>query len=451
MENSQQIHDSQNSEPQTNQTEQPASPIQPASDQQHAKSKKKSLIILAVVVLCVLLVGSATAYVALVYLPNKPENVLKKAVSNYVSNPGAYTVSGKLDQAGPNDPDFNYTIKTSAAGDSEVAIQTSTFLQNPELVVRKVSGNYYVNFSQFEDLKKLATHYSNFGPKGIQEKIAEFTETSNLFSNQDQWLEVGGYIFEQPVSKSTTASESSNFDGMTLTSIGAEETLNGKTTRKYTVTLTKDAFTQLASRIDGSANVPVLSTLFPNTGVSADTVTADVWVNTDTKIIEQIQYEGRPFSDATFSLKTVANDSNTIVAPQAEKLTSKLGYGIVLTQLFNKQYQQAKSDTDKERIADLKGIKTALEIYKAKTGHYPERNEMSVDQESFIRSQMPGADLDIFKDPAGRLIGLSGSQYAYVSALNDDNQDCGRFNKPCEKYFIVTTLDDNQQYQLNSN
>ncbi len=253
---------------------------------------------------------------------------------------------------------------------------------------------------------------------------------------------------QQPAAQTTTNGQS-DFSGMTLSKVGAKETVNGKPTIKYEVTLSADAFKQIVGQLDSVANVPVLNGIFPKSGVSADQIKADVWVSTKTKTIEQISYDGRPFRDATFSFKLGAAD-NHIDAPQAEKLTSKLGYGIVTSQLFNKQYQQGSSDSDRERIADLKGIKTALEIYKARTGHYPERYEMSVNQESFIGSQMSGADFEVFKDPAGRFIGRSGSQYAYVPALNNDSQDCGRFSKPCEKYFINTTLDDGKQYQLNS-
>jgi hypothetical protein len=63
---------------------------------------------------------------------------------------------------------------------------------------------------------------------------------------------------------------------------------------------------------------------------------------------------------------------------------------------------------------------------------------------------MDGVDFEIFKDPNGRFIGLNGSQYAYVGESADGSQDCGRFSTACQKFFIVTTLDDNTEYQLNS-
>ena len=116
--------------------------------------------------------------------------------------------------------------------------------------------------------------------------------------------------------------------------------------------------------------------------------------------------------------------------------------------MFSKDYQKAGSEGDKESIADLKGIKTALEIYKAKNGHYPVRYDLSVNQQSFITNQMPGASLEVFKDPSGRFIGLNGSQYSYVPSTTSGDESCS--GSDCAKYFIFVTLDDGTKFQFNS-
>lgn len=420
-----------------------------SSDMQKHGTKKKKLILASIFLAIICIASVVVAYALLIYIPNKPENVFKKAMANFTQDPSGYSISGKLDQGGPNDPDYNYTINTDQDGNSYARVDVSTFLQRPSVSVQKIDGKLYVQFTGFEDSKKLATHYSNSGQKGIQEYIAEFTDKASLTATQDKWLEVGNYFTQQPNQTTNSASTQTELTGATLSSVGSRETVNGKATRKYEVTLSSDAFRKMAGQFDSAASAPVLSGIFPKGGISTDQINITVWVNTKSKTIEQISYDGRPFSDATFSFKYVATE-NKIDKPQAEKATSKLGYGIVSTQVFNKQFQQGDSVADKERLADLKGIKTALEIYKARTGHYPERYEMSVTQESLITNQMRGADIDIFKDPNGRLIGRNGSQYAYVPALSNDSQDCGKSSKPCEKYFVVTTLDNGQQFQLNS-
>lgn len=453
MDNQQPSYDTQNQnlEQQTYQTSQITQPVVSASQQQGNKGKKKGRAILIAIALLILILGGAAAYIFLVFIPNKPENIFKKAVLTYATSRGNYTVTGRLDQGGPNDADYDYIIQTNTKGDSSAEVQMSTFMQRPKLAGQKVNGKYYVKFSQFYDTAELAKHFRNSGSKGSQEYIAEFADKSNLTPNLDKWLEVDSYILDNTASTSADTSTPKDITGITLDSASVKETLNNVSTRKYVVTLPADSFIQFAALINKSANMPLLTTLFPSGGLSADSFKMNVWVNLKTKTIEQVTYSGRPFKDATLSLKVVANNKISITAPQAEKLTSKLSYGIVTSGLFNKDFQIGEGDGDRERIADLKGIKTALEIYKAKTGHYPERYDLGANQESFIGSQMPGADFEVFKDPAGRFIGLNGSQYAYTPALNDDTQDCGKFSKPCEKYFIATTLDSGKQYQLNSN
>lgn len=428
----------------------PPEPIVTGSQLQKTSSKRKRNIILLIIFLLLALVGGAAAYVWYVYIPNKPEVVLRKAVESYINDKTGYTITGKLDRSGPNDPDFDYSIKTNAQGGATSNLYMSTFLQSPHIETIKADDKLYVNFGGFEDFKTLAKHYTNVGAPGIQEAVAAFTESSGLVGNQNKWLQVDDFILEQPAAPKNSGERLPGIPGAALKTIGAEETLNGKKTRKYEVTLDKDAFKLLVTHVDMNAGVPLLSGIMAGETVSVNEVKLDVWVNLSTKKIEQVTYSGRPFQNATFDIKIAASDGNSAQAPAAQLLSSALNYGIVNSIIFNPVLQQGDSDSDKQRIADLKGIKTALEIYKAKKGFYPERYEMSVNQEGFIKSQMPGADLEVFKDPRSNLIGRNGSQYAYVPALKDDSQNCGKFAKPCEKFFINTTLNDGQQYQLNS-
>jgi hypothetical protein len=431
--------------------------VQPSVPQQfvtgsamHKKSSKRKLaIIFGVLTTLLMLGGGAAAYFFLYYIPNKPEVVLNNAVIAFVEKTGNYEVSGKLDQAGPNDPDFDFKMTTASSGNASTELFMSTFLQNPHLKTVKNNDKVYVQFSGFEDFKTMAKHYRNAGAPGIQEAIAAFTESSNIATNQQKWIQVDDFILNQPFAPATPT-KIQGIPGATLNTVGAVETIKGKQARKYEVTLNQEAFKLLIGQLDKNAGVPVLSGVLGVQEVTANEVKVNVWVDLKSKTIEQITYSGRPLKNATFDIKIAQAKSANIESATGDTLTKQLGYGIVNSVIFNKAWQQGGSDTDKERIADLKGIKTALEIYKARTGSYPERYEMAVNQEALIDGQMKGADPEVFKDPGGRYIGRSGSQYAYVPALSNDDQNCGKFSKPCTKFFINTTLDDGKQYQLNS-
>lgn len=427
----------------------PPQPVISASDLHKRKSRTKLFVGLGIVLFLITSIGVAVAYVFMVYLPNKPEVVLNNAVIAFVEKPGNYDVSGKLDQAGPNDPDFNFKMTTAGSGNASTELFMSTFLQNPHIKTVKNNDKVYVQFSGFEDFKTMAKHYRNAGAPGIQEAIAAFTESSNIASNQQKWIQVDDFILDQPAAPAAPA-KIQGIPGAILNTVGAVETINGKQARKYEVTLDKNAFRLFIGQLDKNAGAPVLSGILGVQEVTANEVKVNVWVDLKSKTIEQVTYSGRPLNNATFDIKIAQAKSANIESVNGEKLTKHLGYGIVNSVIFNKVWQQGVSDTDKERIADLKGIKMALEIYKARTGSYPERYEMAVNQEALIGGQMKGADPEVFKDPGGRYIGRSGSQYAYVPALSNDDQNCGKFSKPCTKFFINTTLDDGKQYQLNS-
>ena len=419
------------------------------SGMQKKSSARKLVIIFSGLATLLMLVGGAAAYFFIYYIPNKPEVVLNNAVIAFVEKPDNYEISGKFDQAGPNDPDFDFKMTTASSGNASTDLFMSTFLLQPHIQMVKNNGKLYVQFSGFEDFKTLAKHYSNYGAPGIQEAIAAFAESSNVATNQQKWIQVDDFIISQPFA-SATPKKIQGIPGATLNTIGAVETINQKQARKYEVTLSKEAFKLLIGQLDKNAGAPVLSGILGVQDVTASEVKVSVWVDIKSKTIEQIVYSGKPLKNATFDIKITQVKSAKIESPSGDKLSKQLGYGIVSSTIFSKVWQQSGSDTDKERIADLKGIKTALEIYKARNGSYPERYEMAVNQVALISGPMRGADPEVFKDPSGLYIGRSGSQYAYVPSQGNDDQNCDKLSKPCAKYFINTTLDDGNQFQLNS-
>ncbi len=421
------------------------------SEIHQATAKRKLIAVFGVLAVLAMLAGSAAAYFFLYYVPNKPEVLLNSAVVAFVEKSSDYEVVSKLDQAGPNDPDFSARTKIAHNGNSSTELFMSATPQYPSLNVVKNGSKVYLRFSGVSDLKTMAKSYTNYGKPGAPEAIAAFGESSGISAHQHEWIQVDDFILKQPVGATPAPAKIRGIPGATLEKIAGIETINGKQVRKYDVVLDRDAFKLMVGQLDKNAGVPILSGLSSIQDIVADSVRVEIWVGLKSRSIEQISYSGRPFKNATFSIKLNRMKSVSVESVTGDQLTSKLSYGIVNAAVFNKAWQRGGSEDDKERIADLKGIKTALELYKTQTGSYPDRYTMSVEQDDLISKKMKGSDPSIFKDPSGRYIGRNGSQYAYIPASANDDRNCGESFAPCTKFFIGTTFDDGKKYQLNSN
>ena len=90
--------------------------------------------------------------------------------------------------------------------------------------------------------------------------------------------------------------------------------------------------------------------------------------------------------------------SDTITAPEGSvKLSEALSYGVAWSGLIRADMQNGKTERDNERIADLKGMKLAFEIYKAKNGTYPDRYNIAVQQEQFLNTSLHMLTTDCLK------------------------------------------------------
>lgn len=402
---------------------------------------KKSHKLRNIIVGSVLVLVAAIVYVVGFYIPNLPENVFKSAAADFVTKGGNYSITGRIDQSDQNAADYDFTITASGNDSFLFDLTATTSVLKPKVTLEAIGGKTYVQFYGFETSKKLAEHYSNNGQPGLQEQIALLTDATGIYTHQNEWLELGDYVLNSPTGRAPSDPASIE-SGATLTKIGEPEKLGSKSVRKYEVTLSKQAFAQLAGKFD--------KTGYLANNLDASEVKLNVWVNTDTKSVESANIDGLALNDATLRVNLNAVDTNDLETPQAKKLTSVMDFGIVNSQIFNQQFEPLSDQVDRERVADLKGIKTALEIFKAKNGHYPSREDIATKQDKFVASEMRGADLEIFKDPNGAFVGQSGSQYAYVPASDKDEEECGAAAKLCQKFFIVTTLQNGTKYQLNS-
>lgn len=406
--------------------------------------KKKKWLAVSIILLLLLFLGLGAAYALLVYIPNKPENVLKTAMKHFAED-GNYTVRGRLDHGDGNAPDFNYELKTNNE-DFHVRVDATTFVMNPSMEVLRVNGKTYVNASNWMDKAGLSERFLNYAEKGIQEYLAEFAENSGLYANQGDWVEIDSWVFDTTGGDGQTTPREAD---VTIESVGSVENRDGKKVRTYDISTTKEGFAGLLSNLDGSGLVKSIFEEYAKKNGFPDKIHFALEVDTSSKTIHKATYDGRPFRDATLSVELVTA-RNSFEAPTIALLASKtLRSGVLWSQLFNPLFQSADSSSDRERIADMKAIKMGLEIHKAMYGDYPSRMDIATNGEGYLRDRLPNADPGVFKDPNNRFIGMHGSQYAYVAYASDGSEMCGPHNgAKCEKYFVATTLDNGQEYKL---
>jgi hypothetical protein len=432
-------------------------PIQPITSTPK-KNKGLKRLLLGVSIFG-LLAAAGVGHYMLVYLPNTPENVLKKAVANFASDKN-YSIAGRLDHGDGNLPDFDYTIKV--VGSSVYAtVDSSSFMMGPKAELMSVDGKNYVKTSAWMNPTELSKQYTNYGPKGLQENLAEFAETSGVFTYQDTWMQIDDFVFDAPSTNTPSTPQTIEEAGVSLKSIETTEEVDGVKLRNYKVSLTKDGFVRLLDQISGSQLLSNGFEAYSSKEGFPETVDMDVKVDISTKKIHSLSYSGRPFRDATLSMNlTPAND--TITAPQNAPLVSDtLDYGIVKTIIFNPIAQNANDASDRERIADIKGIKMAMEIYHRKNDKYPTRGFSVVTVSGNMSDAMRGADNAIFDDPNGKRFNWHGSQYTYIGEAPDSSEMCGTAyydmntgkdipSPDCSKFWVVTSLNNGQEFKLTS-
>ena len=419
------------------------------------KKKSKKKIIITTMALLVALLGGVGSYAYFVYLPATPEMVLKKAVENFSDNKTGYAVSGRLDQGNVNLPDFNYTIKSDANGNTSATVSSFILVSSPGAEIITVDGKTYVKPDGFRDSQVLAKQYTNAsGEITLEEYVSNFVDYSGLASWNGKWLEVPAYLTDSVISSGNEGDGQEATikidEGARLVSVGELKEVDGRNVREYTLEVDANTVQEMLEQIAGSTVADIFANYSSKNDLS-EKLEFKVQVDVATKKFYKIDYVGRPFVDATFSISATESLENITAPTGSTPITKALSYGVAWPELIRADMQNGKSERDQERIADLKGMKLAFEIYKAKNDTYPDRYNIAVQQEEFLNANLPHVDHELFKDPAGRRAGLNGSQYAYVAQTKDSDEFCGPNNGPlCEKFFIVTTLDDGTEYQLNS-
>lgn len=224
-------------------------PVAPKSD----KKKKLSLLAILIIAAVVLLGGGAGAYFGVI-VPNKPENVLKTALSNYIDQP-RYKFDGKatVDVNAPNAGDSLNTFDVTFNGQVDLEANSFQFKTGlnilgvkPEVEVSKVGRTIYFNvgdLNQYQSLSQLG------GPD-----VAAMVEEVNK-SVGSQWIEIDESLFKQakpgaeclldfpkPYSKDDVEAMTDLYTNREFVTIKSTttETLDGRDALKYDLDFNQD-------------------------------------------------------------------------------------------------------------------------------------------------------------------------------------------------------------------
>lgn len=233
---------------------------------------------------------------------------------------------------------------------------------------------------------------------------------------------------------------------------------DGKQIRTYQVEISKEGFDWLLSYVGKTSILGVTFGDYAEDNGFPDKLTFEMDIDVKAREVVQLSYNGMPFRDAELSINIQSAD-HELKLPQASKLASQaMGFGITNTFLFHPTNYLDRSPHDQKRIADMKIIKTALEIYYRQHGNYPHRTAPSLPRDNLLKL-MPGVNQEAFVDPSGRFLNQYGSQYTYIPEDASGSGTCGTsfysfntgesFQAPdCVKFWIVTRLDNGQEYKL---
>lgn len=150
----------------------------------HHKSKhrKRFSKALALVLIPLLLLGggSAGAYFGVI-MPNKPENVMAKAITNLLSDPdgiGSFSVSVNIQSKNPSMVDNNVVILTNGGVDGDNNVRADTRVEfsilklTSSVIVRPQDKTLYVKINELPSLLQLVGGGQDLGPlKDLAQKL----------------------------------------------------------------------------------------------------------------------------------------------------------------------------------------------------------------------------------------------------------------------------------------
>jgi len=322
--------------------EQPQStPQPPPSPVTAAKKPNRRKLIFASVIAAVVVFGaSAAAYVGIV-VPNKPENLLKTSVKNFV-NRESITAKGNIGVTGDGasmDVEFNMLhvdqTKKVALIDMNLAVSGIDL----PIEMRAVDGNAYVKLGDLSTIKSLASAY------GGEEYAPIVDEVDTLVS--DQWIEIDKTLLDQATQNAASEAKcTSEETSMKLKAAVAEavdlavdseatfytitdtanEDIDGVSATKISLSVDKQKLVDYAKQAE---ELPAAKALmecsdaadpeFTDSGEDATITALNIWVD-GSKNIKRIEVKaetGEGSNKATTTMDmTMLKDAPTVTKPE---------------------------------------------------------------------------------------------------------------------------------------
>lgn len=458
----------------------PVSPEASAASPGGGKKKLKwFLIILAA--LLVIAGGVAAAYVGII-VPNKPENVLSKAVQNSLEAKQVTTkmvVEGSIASGSAEDSTAYKLELTSAANASSQAAQYNLKVTLSGATVsveaRYVDKNIYVKVGDLTTIAKLIETYS-------PDSTRLFNTVKDKLSNQ--WIVVDSTLLKQADATCYTDVKW----GMTPEDVKLlqdlygkhsfvaikdtkTDTVNGKTLSKYDLSISNDQVTKFAQ--DKSLeNLSIIKNLAKCdesiTQDATDEVESDhkqtpitVWVDKSTKQIARLGYNYDKDGTVVDLTADFSYGAVNVTAPKGAKpaldviadLSKETGGAIDIASLFAGSGSVSTKAGDTKRQTDLRSLQSQLEAYYAQNGYYPSLKD--INSESWRNSNMKSLDSAALVDPKNS----SGSKelkaaaqanfYAYI-VTDSAGGTCEADSTTCAQYSLVATLSDGKPFKLQS-
>lgn len=396
----------------------------------HAKSKKYNKFLLPLVLLAVVVAGYFLY--SLITQPTT-EEVALNAIKKLELNDSLYHIDVQLGRASNN-----YSITHDNSGNVKVVSNDNTFLKTHSGAFIKLSSEDDSAADFMKDVLMLGTPNSK-----------------NMNKLQNKWVEVGTYLGSNPALPNFTPPEKFSFDDVSIARAIEKEAQND-TYITGTASMNPSELYDLLAMLDGKIGYRIFTSHLSKADFTKEEISADIKLTPEQKLekVNTNDFAGRLLSIHLShpASGSVSTDLQSIPLPEL------VDYSFISDTVFNDDLQAADSKDDQERIADIKAMKTAFDIYEHRTGEV--KSYFGFDQEEFIANRMPGADEELFTDPEGNIIGRNGGSYAYAGEAEGDDSRCGGtvydFDlgeielPPCEKFFIITTLSTGQDFQLNS-
>lgn len=509
---------------------------------------KRKAVLAPILAIFVLLGGGAAAYFGY-YVPNKPDNIWKTALSRTGKGYDRltdYTTAQFKSQVMGVKLNGNFKLTGGLAADGNFS--GSVDKNNGEFTGSLSAGGVKVN-ADVRLIQSSSTtpdvYFKLDGLQGLGDLIGGFAPqyTSDLNGLNGNWYFVDHSLFDEiggasgnnlqfnsndlhsilkavgDASKQNIFTADPGSAAFTVKRNVGKEKQDGRNVYHFVVGINKDNLKKYVDNLCNNLKNSSLKKFFNNDAQNtADSIgcntastsvgsfntdrTADVWVDTHTKLIHKIRitdpnskdnyfdigqdYQGGSsypftlgFHDKTststlrFTLDTQVNSLTikgntqdnsqggtsgslqltiqsssakvTVQKPDNAKNIIQLLNDLGITQTFNDVQNQAK---DTERKTDIKALQGHLEAYWADNGFYP--TLANLNDSTWRATNMKGLDPAAFKDPDGTTDKLTVTAAAHVYAYSASPAGCDNVKTQCTDYTLTATLDDGSAFTVQS-